>query len=135
MEFEVGVGFDSPIAPTVLITVDQRLLPLIVVKDGFIATVGVFFESLNCSGPPFMPAYSPSFIRGLVDNAAIGPPGSTAYQPDLNVSPQTITYRSSVGVTPPQACTQVLSGASLLAVPAVAVIDLRSRYTPPFSYK
>jgi len=135
---EVGAAFDNPIVPTVLIHVGQRLIPLFVAKDSFLATAQLVFQSLDCTGPPFMRAPNgPSSIRGLVDSAAIGPPGATAYQPDLNVPSQAIIYKSlfSGGVPLPAPCSQVAEGETILAFPAVAIIDLSTQFTPPFSYK
>jgi hypothetical protein len=88
---------------------------------------GVSFESRDCSGPPFLFQSG----NGLLDSGFVAPPGLTLYLPTVpGAAPTPIALSSYWGTggcrtqEPP-----VLSNAY---VPAVAVVDLLTLFTPPF---
>jgi hypothetical protein len=84
------------------------------------------FESRDCSGPPLMLQHP----NRLLDVAAIAPPGLTLYLPAVpRAAPATFTWGSYVGTAGCQAT--LFSAPSDSLVPAVAVVDLLTLFTPP----
>ncbi len=87
----------------------------------------VAFESRDCSGPPFLFENSDR----LLDAGAVASPGMTLYLPAVpEAAPVTIVSGSSAGVAGCQAVEHPLLERSW--VPAVAVVDLLTLFTPPF---
>lgn len=85
------------------------------------------FESRDCSGPPLM--FQPP--TRLLDAGAIAPPGLTLYLPAVpRAAPATFVWGSYMGTAGCQAT--LFSSPSDSLVPAVAVVDLLTLFTPPF---
>jgi hypothetical protein len=89
------------------------------------------FLSPDCSGAPLLVVFPDQDDIYLLTPFAIAPPGSTIYAPDPQAAPQTITVGSMLSGD--GSC---LTGEfSELVVPAVALIDLDTEFTPPFKVK
>ena len=87
----------------------------------------VAFESRDCSGPPFLFENSDR----LLDAGAVAFPGMTLYLPAVpGAAPVTIASASSAGVAGCQTIEHPFSDRAW--VPAVAVVDLLTLFTPPF---
>jgi hypothetical protein len=85
------------------------------------------FESRDCSGPPLLSQRPPR----LLDAGAIAPPGLTLYLPAVpRAAPATFVWGSYVGIAGCQAVPMPVTVGDL--VPAVAVVDLLTLFTPPF---
>ena len=85
------------------------------------------FESHDCSGPPFLPQSA----NRLADLGAVEPPGMTLYLPEApGARPRRIAWSSyrAAGECKRQG-EPVVSDAY---VPAVAIVDLLTLFTPPF---
>jgi len=87
---------------------------------------GLRFESWDCSGPPFLL----QFADQLLDAGAVAPPGLTLYLPVVpGAAPTHIassSYRDAGG------CRTQEQPVSEADVPAVAIVDLLTLFTPPF---
>jgi len=108
--------------------VGGQVFNLVVSGNRFFGNDNLFFESpdTTCAGTRLM---QPGSSDELLTGVAIGPPGSTVYAPDSQAVPQTITvgsyfsyYCSGFAFTTP-------------LVPAVALVDLDTQFTPPFKVK
>ncbi|HMH52974.1 MAG TPA: hypothetical protein VK548_22240 [Candidatus Acidoferrum sp.] len=88
---------------------------------------GVSFESRDCSGPPFLF----QFGYRLLDVGFIAPPGMTLYLPTVpGAGAKRIAWSSSWEYG---GCrTQDPPVSSDAYVPAVAIVDLLTLFTPPF---
>jgi hypothetical protein len=85
------------------------------------------FESRDCSGPPFI-SENPD---RLLDWGAIAPPGLTLYLPAVpGAAPVAIVAGSTASVAGCRVSEYLFLDRSY--VPAVAVVDLRTLFTPPF---
>jgi hypothetical protein len=85
------------------------------------------FESRDCSGPPFLYEHPDR----LLDAGAVVPPGLTLYLPAVpGAAPVTIALGSYAGVAGCQAVEHPYLDRSY--VPAVAVVDLLTLFTPSF---
>ena len=85
------------------------------------------FESRDCSGPPLLFQHPPR----LLDAGAIAPPGLTLYLPAVpRAAPAAFVWGSYVGTAGCQAVPIPVTVDNL--VPAVAVVDLLTLFTPPF---
>jgi hypothetical protein len=85
------------------------------------------FESRDCSGPPFLYEHPDR----LLDAGGVAPPGLTLYLPAVpGAVPVTITWGSYAGIAGCQAVEHPYLAGSFL--PAVAVVDLLTLFTPPF---
>ena len=109
------------------------LLPL----RGAGAGLSLMFESRDCSGAPFL--YQPP--NRLFDWAAVAPPGMTLYLPETaGMAPRTILVGSflvALGVcetslTPIGFDDPLDPPMSFDGVPAAAIVDLLTLFTPPF---
>jgi hypothetical protein len=93
----------------------------------FRAPAFLAFESRDCSGPPFMYEHPDR----LLDWGAIAPPGLTLYLPaGPGAAPVAITAGSSASVAGCRTSEHPFLDRSY--VPAVAIVDLRTLFTPPF---
>ena len=85
------------------------------------------FESRDCSGPPFLSEHPDR----LLDAGAIAPPGMTLYVPAVpGAAPVAIVSGSTAGGAGCQAVEHPFLDRAY--VPAVAVVDLLTLFTPPF---
>jgi hypothetical protein len=85
------------------------------------------FESRDCSGPPLLFEHP----NRLLDLGGIAPPGLTLYVPAIpRAAPATFAFGSYAGFAGCQAALYPYASDSL--VPAVAVVDLLTLFTPPF---
>ena len=85
------------------------------------------FESRDCSGPPFL---SRSANR-LLDWGAIAPPGLTLYLPEVSgAAPRRIAPNSYQAYRDCWTLEQPTTSGPY--VPAVAIVDLLTLFTPPF---
>jgi len=119
---------------TVAFKLAASLFALRIRKDQLAGYTPLLFESEDCSGTPYIATQYLS--AHLFPPVAIGPPGSTAYVPDTQSSPQAIMAKSAFGVHPdhPDLCINI-QDASLEAIPALPITDLNTVFTPPFSVK
>ena len=87
----------------------------------------VRFESRDCSGQPFLL----SSANELLDLGAVAPPGMTLYLPAVpGAAPRQIAWSSYWGTGGCRTQEQpILSDGE---VPAVAIVDLLTLFTPPF---
>ena len=85
------------------------------------------FESGDCSGPPFLFEHPDR----LLDAGAVAPPGLTLYLPEVpGAVSAKIVWGSYAGISGCQALELPYLAHSF--VPAVAVVDLLTLFTPPF---
>jgi hypothetical protein len=110
------------------------LLPIQGAEAGLLLT----FESRDCSGAPFL--YQPP--ERLFDWAAVAPPGMTLYLPETEgMAPRTIMPGSSLEAV--GGCLTSLTPitgfddpseppTTAYFVPAAAIVDLLTLFTPPF---
>jgi hypothetical protein len=85
------------------------------------------FESRDCSGQPFVL----SSANELLDLGAVAPPGMTLYLPEVpSAAPVEIVAGSTASVAGCRVSEYLFLDRSY--VPAVAVVDLRTLFTPPF---
>ncbi|OFW31807.1 MAG: hypothetical protein A3J28_05060 [Acidobacteria bacterium RIFCSPLOWO2_12_FULL_60_22] len=127
-----GVGASStnfPLWMTVLLKVEEQLIAVAIAKDRFFGG-DVYFDSPNCQGTPWLPAFSETELFPLLPPVAIGPPGHTVYQRQRNVNPTQVDMPSHFNDTK---CFSFSS--RLLAIPAQALVDLDTVFTPPFSIR
>jgi hypothetical protein len=85
------------------------------------------FESRDCSGQPFLL----SSANELLDLGPVAPPGMTLYLPVPGAAPRQIawsSYRHDTGGCRTQEQPILSDG----EVPAVAIVDLLTLFTPPF---
>jgi hypothetical protein len=88
------------------------------------------FESPDCSGPAFLFEHPDR----LADAGAVAPPGLTLYLPAVpGAAPTKITWGSYAGASGCQALEQPYVAGTF--VPAVAVVDLLTLFTPPLRVK
>ncbi|MBI4463859.1 MAG: hypothetical protein HY647_04055 [Acidobacteria bacterium] len=116
-----ALGFST----TVLLKIEDRLIPVALTKNSYSRTGTLFFELANCGGTAWM-VPTPN---ALDTNPKVGPPGNTNDIAKEDVVPVQITIASSFG----QSC--LGTGGTLEAVPAVPFIDLDTVFTPPFSVR
>jgi hypothetical protein len=112
----------------------DALLPIQGANSGVVLT----FESGDCSGPAFL--YQPP--NRLSDWAAVAPPGMTLYLPETaGMAPRTIrpgSFLVSLGscetsLTPITGFDDPAeSPTTAYFVPAAAIVDLLTLFTPPF---
>ena len=112
----------------VVLQLAEHLLALSVDKNGIYGSSSGFprFESINCSGPPLVDIPFTHSIFPFV--TVTGPPGRTIYLPDAEALPQQFRYRSQLN---PAGC--VPANDLLTGVPATALLDLDTLFTPPFT--
>ena len=122
------VSADSTVYPGV-----GALLPFQGAEAGLLLT----FESPDCSGTPFL--YQPP--NRLFDWAAVAPPGMTLYLPETEgMAPRTIvpgSFFEAVGgcqtsLTPIGFDDPSNPPPTAYFVPAAAIVDLLTLFTPPF---
>lgn len=113
--------------PTVLLQVDQRLVAVNVAKDRFYAGQ-ILFEFENCQGTPWFPPLNRT--ESLLPYVVVGPPGNTIYLPQTNALPQLMTYSSVLTFG---SCSSF--SFSSTGIPGVALINLDTVFTPPFSLR
>jgi hypothetical protein len=109
------------------------LLPFQGAEAGLLLT----FESRDCSGAPFL--YQPP--NRLFDWAAVAPPGMTLYLPETEgMAPRTILPGSFLETLGCQTSLATITGfddppdppTTAYYVPAAAIVDLLTLFTPPF---
>lgn len=127
-----GVPPNLGIRFVVLLEVDEQVVPVAVFRDRFSGGGGLFFESENCLGTPWLITNtSPNEPPNLLPQVAIGPPGQTLYVETPGASPQSVTTKSLlVGFS---TCSNQTFQLSLL--PAQALVNLETVFTPPFSLR
>jgi hypothetical protein len=118
--------------------VDGHLVLLQVGRQGFVfdpAAQEVDFQSADCSGTPYVYVSNDESI--LAAHAAVGPPGSTIYAPDLNAVPTSINVNSCYiqGACVQQCYNDTSSNPTLTFVPAIKTVDPYTVFTPPFSIR
>lgn len=115
----------------VLFQLNQYRLLLYVISDGnffYSGNIYLFFESSDCTGTPLVPSQAPN---RFVPSVTIADPGQTLYIADPQGLPQFVNYHSTI--IPGGPCTTTNNGATL--VPALALGDLSTLFTPPFSVR
>jgi len=117
------VGIED--APIVVLQIGERLVDLGVRRDGFESGFGLYFETADCSGSPYL--FIDDDRSELLSASTVTAVGTTVYVQSEDI-PQTITVRSERNTT--GAC-QELGGFTTSVLPAVE-IDLSPRFTPPF---
>jgi hypothetical protein len=95
----------------------------------------IFFETPDCTGPPFAIAVSSFRLPRVV----VASPGNTLYVTDSVTPPQPMTFRSflpGAAGDAPGPCGQE-AGPIVInsAVPAIPLLDLNTVFTPPFSVR
>lgn len=107
-----------------------QVFSVIVQGDGFEKNGQFFFESpdTTCSGIPLIDVNQNDFLTPVI----IAPPGSTVYAPDPQAVAQTITVGSAL--TAEGSCFS-FGGWTASVVPVVALVDLDTVFTPPFTVK
>lgn len=127
---KVGDMISTAALTTVIVTlqIEEHLLALQVDKNSIYGSASGFpqFESTDCTGTLLIGVSSPS--HSIFPYVVTGPPGNTIYLPDLNAIPQQFRYRSQLN---PEGC--VPADDLLTGVPATALIDLDTLFTPPFT--
>jgi len=90
----------------------------------------LWFQSpdTTCAGTPLIQVASSPGAYFVLPPGVLGPPGTTLYIPDPNAAPQTISVGSQFGSFGCQSGTFSVPD----LVPALAVIDLDTLFTPPF---
>ena len=116
-----ALGFST----TVLLKIEDRLIPVALLKNSYLRASSLFFELPNCQGTAWIIPTPDT----LVTNAMVRPPGNTIYIAEEDVVPVQITIASLFGTI----CQS--SSGKVEAVPAVPVIDLDTVFTPPFSVR
>jgi hypothetical protein len=120
---------------TVAFTVEERVFVVAVLRDdweGSAAFDDPLFESLDCSGQPFVSTSPSNGQITALPVVAVSAPGRTAYVENLDSTPQTLTLRSQL--LDNGTCTGISFSASF-AFPATLLIDLGALFTPPFSVR
>lgn len=127
------ISLQSPGA-VVAFKMGKHSFALRVFRSGFSGTAGsVLFESPDCSGTPFLGF---SADEGEVLPAvAVARPGNTLYVADPASFPRTITVQSRIPDLPGSSCTREDPTVAIEAIPAVPLLDLDTRFTPPFSVR
>ena len=137
------VGLATPVTPlqsvVVALKVGKRktVFALQVFRDRFEGNVPtLLFESPTCSGTPLL--ISADQAKTLTPVVAVASPGSTVYLADPEATPRTITVGSEQAADGTCTTPTGPDGAPVTqanAVPALPVIDLNTRFTPPFSVR
>ena len=128
---KVGRVFGDPEFPTVVLEVDGRWFALQVRRSQAQSSFSLLFETADCASTP---AYMDPQGDRLVQMPALGLPGTTVYLPDLTAPIQTVTVRSFRDFG--EECRNFSpTPLTLPLVPAVAIIDLDTVFTPPFSVR
>jgi hypothetical protein len=127
---KVGESAIGP-QPLVHFKAGGNVFGVIVTPLGFLSSGFFWFADPDtiCSGTPLMNPLDP--VLQLLPYVAVGPPGSTAYIPDPQAVPQTLAVGSQRFFGPFGGCFPAFGTQSL--VPALGLIDLDTRFTPPFS--
>ncbi len=112
--------------------VGGHIFEVFVAQDRFWGLADIYFESpdTTCSGTPLMRPLSRSFE--LLPLAAVAPPGSTVYIPDPQAVPRRITVGSLSQPLLQGECVVLGGEFNLEVVPSLALIDLDTKFTPPF---
>ena len=117
---------------TVAFQIGEQFVLIPLKNDGFV--IGTLnYQTSDCSGTAFLD--SPS-TGAPFPNSAVAPPGKTLYLPDPNAAPETVvvksiffTFESFIG------CDTEGGGQVSLEIPAKAVVDLNTLFTPPFTVR
>ena len=122
---EMGTALDT--IPTVVFQIEGRFA-VVRVQTQRLTGGTIFFDAPDCTGNRYV-----ALSRLPVEGGAVGPPGTTLYLADLTASsrPATIIKSDLQGGTH---CFNQQQPVDTL-LPAVAVIDLDTVFTPPFSVK
>lgn len=134
-----GVFYDgSRVLPTAALQASGLTFVVHVTPVGFEGSGAgdLFYTDDNCETPPFLGTESSTPVgqRTLVLPSTIDAPGTTAYVPDPQATPARIVARSQSQQF--SGCIQLGFGFALpTAVPALAVLDLDTRFTQPFSVR
>ena len=96
-------------------------------RNAFIGTLGLVFESTNCSGTAFMQ----SLPELVLPYSAIR--DQTVYLPDPQSTPRSVNFRSVLSDRHSPNCFQ--NSGTILAIPTITVIELRREFTPPFAVR
>jgi len=127
----LGAVFFDVNQPEVVLEINGRLLSIRADRNRLFAEGALLFESSDCTGSPLTDPAT-DFVLPF---AAIAPPGTTVYLPQQGATPQPITANSAFNSAPTFGCEQISPPATFLLVSAVAVIDLDTLFTPPFSVR
>jgi hypothetical protein len=103
-------------------------------QGGLVADGVLYYESADCSGPPFIDARSvvmPGHISTLLSSTAIGAPGRTVYVAAAYGSTRTLR----VGSFSSHEICYFSIPFQLTVVPARPVVDLNAQFTPPFTVR
>jgi len=120
------------IRTTVLLQVDENVVPVAVGKDAFYGGFGVWYESENCVGTPWVwvgqnPPPNLADPPSLLPRVAVAPPGQTIYIVVPNAEAKVLTFKSANLLG---SCTS--ASADFEALPTQPLIDLLTVFTPPF---
>jgi hypothetical protein len=114
----------------VVFQIDGRFAAVSVLKRTLSGSTQLMFDSADCAGNRFiLDNFDP------VESAAVGPPGTTLYLADRTAPARSMTIKSRLdwGFFHGRCTNQDLTFDGVL--PAVATIDLSTRFTPPFSVR
>jgi hypothetical protein len=117
----------------VAFAVGQQPLVLLVGPRGFVSTGGPFFNSKNCSGPPLVS--SGVVLNSIVEPPAIGVPGHTVYLSEPGAMAQDFATFDGTQLALDGTCQPVHFDSNISLLPARAVVDLDTLFTPPFSVR
>jgi len=103
----------------------------------------LFSESDNCLPPFFFEKFDihdpeGGRVQGLLPKTALGTPGITLYIPDPDISiPHMFEKRSTLiflGDDPVGSCHLIPQPPLIVGIPAKALVDLSTEFTPPFTF-
>lgn len=130
----VGVANLEGVNVQVTFKMSGQLFAVGVVQDRFKGNGGAVlnFQAADCSGTPLMAPNGSDDAGGawLLPLSVVAPPGSTVYIADPHAASQSMTVGSYFDER--QGC-QAFASTRPALVPALPVIDLDTRFTPPFS--
>lgn len=128
------IGIDGSI-PKVALEVNGLLFPVGVVKAEFAGTFPIWFDSVECTGSPFMTKFPEGFGSAFSTIAGVSgenePFGNIVYIPNLDEVEGSVEYKSFRSGT---AC-NFASGTINNVVPAIPLVDLDDFFTPPLTVK
>jgi len=128
----IGAG-DILDKAVVALKINGVLFSVFVFEDGFegIPSNPVWYDSTDCSDPPWLEQRgernSPIF-----PNVSVSEPGNTVYLEDPNGTPHTFTNQSLSLLFKDSQC-EVVPIESITLFPAIALLNLFSLFTPPFT--
>jgi hypothetical protein len=106
------------------VAANKSIVKLAVLADGYGSDDELAFESVDCSGTPYLSVYDEP--HGLFARAAVGPPGHTLYVengPSRLAGTQSVYFEGEC---------QFVGGSQGEVVPVLSALDLDMAFAPPF---